>query len=190
VQSFFSYEFDTLCGIPQVVLEGAPADWEVLAERTRGIGQFGLGWWTEVLGPILDEFTAASRGQVNVRFWQSIYKLHSWSGGPYTNGWITAFFPYLKDGQTGRASHENGWLAQGGEELQALLFPEAMSDPDRFGRGPKTDAFPGGLSRAPFLWNYHWRRIKMEFLGGFVGVRQEADTLRLRPEIGWAVRKQ
>jgi hypothetical protein len=30
----------------------------------------------------------------------------------------------------------------------------------------------------------------MEFLGGFVGVRQEAATLCLRPEIGWAVREQ
>ena len=28
------------------------------------------------------------------------------------------------------------------------------------------------------------------FLAGFVGVGQEADTLRLRPEIGWAVRER
>jgi hypothetical protein len=28
----------------------------------------------------------------------------------------------------------------------------------------------------------------MEFLGGFVGVRQDPGTLALRPEIGWAVR--
>jgi hypothetical protein len=28
----------------------------------------------------------------------------------------------------------------------------------------------------------------MEFIGGFVGVRQCAKTLRLKPEIGWAVR--
>jgi hypothetical protein len=29
----------------------------------------------------------------------------------------------------------------------------------------------------------------MEFLGGFVGVRQDADTLRLTPEVGWAIRE-
>src|SRR5262249_20575720 len=103
MQSFFSYEFHTMCGIPQIVLEGTPGDWAVLAQRTRAIGQFGLGWWAEALGPILDEFTAASRGEANVRFWQSIYKLDGGSGGPYTTGWITAFFPYLKDWQTGRA---------------------------------------------------------------------------------------
>jgi len=28
----------------------------------------------------------------------------------------------------------------------------------------------------------------MEFVGGFVGVRQELATLALHPEIGWAVR--
>jgi hypothetical protein len=190
MRSFFSYEFFTACGIPQIVLEGTPDDWAVLTERTRGIGQFSLGWWTEALGPILDEFVAASRGRANVRFWQSIYKLDGGSGGPYTTGWITAFFPYLKDWKTGRASHQNPWLARGGKELQELLYPPAKSDPYRFGHGPTTEAFPSGLARAPFLWNYLGRCFEMEFLGGFVGVRQETDTLRLRPEIGWAVREQ
>jgi hypothetical protein len=189
MQSFFSYEFHTMCGIPQIVLEGATEDWAVLAERTRGMGQFGLGWWSEALSPILDEFVAESRGRENVRFWQSIYKLNGGSGGPYTTGWVTAFFPYLKDWRTGRASHKNPWLARGDKELRELLYPPAKADPHRFGHGPTTEAFPGGLARAPFLWNYLGRSFGMEFLGGFVGVRQEANTLRLRPEIGWAVRE-
>jgi hypothetical protein len=190
MQSFFSYEFHTACGIPQIVLEGTPEDWSTLAERTRGIGKFGLEWWAEALAPILDEFVAASRGRVNARFWQSIYKLDGGSGGPYTTGWITAFFPYLKDWQSGRASHKNPWLAGGGKELQELLYPPRKRDPHRFGHGPTTEAFPSGLARAPFLWNYLGRSFEMEFLGGFVGVRQEAESLRLRPEIGWAVREQ
>jgi hypothetical protein len=190
MQSFFSYEFHSLCGIPQIVLQGTTEDWAALAQRTRDIGQFGLEWWTDALGPILDEFVAASRGQANERFWQSIYRLDGGSGGPYTSGWITAFFPYLKDWRTGRASHRNPWLASGGKELQDVLYPRAKSDPHQFAHGPTTEAFPGGLARTPFLWNYLGRSFEMEFLGGFVGVRQEADTLRLRPEIGWAVREQ
>lgn len=190
MQSYFSYEFFTVCGIPQIVLEGTPDDWATLAERTRGIGQFGLEWWTESLVPILDEFVAASRGRVNARFWQSIYKLDGGSGGPYITGWLTAFFPYLKDWQTGRASQKNRWLACGGKELQDLLYPPATIDSHRWGHGPTTEAFPSGLARAPFLWKYLDREFDMEFLGGFVGVRQEADSLRLRPEIGWAVREQ
>lgn len=190
MQSFFSYEFHTMCGIPQVVLEGTADDWEKLAERTRDLGRFGLNWWTTALTPVLDEFVAASRGQVNVQFWQSIYKLDGGSGGPYTNGWITAFFPYLKNRQTGMATNRNPWLARGGKEMQELLYPPTKTDPHRFGHGPTTEAFPGGLARAPFLWNYLGHSIEMELLGGFVGVRQDADTLRLRPEIGWAVREQ
>src|SRR5262245_20150320 len=52
------------------------------------------------------------------------------------------------------------------------------------------DQFPIGLSSAPFVWEYLQSQLKMEFLGGFVGVRQETDSLRLRPEIGWAIRER
>jgi hypothetical protein len=190
LQSFFSYEFTTWCGIPQVVLEGTADDWEELAERVHGLGRFGLEWWTEPLAPILSEFAAAAWGcQPNRRFWQSLYKQDGGSGGPYTTGWLTAFFPYLKDGQTGQVTRQNPWLAGGGQELQDLLYPSPECDPDRYGHGPTTAVFPGGLARAPFLWNYLGHDYEMEFLGGFVGVRQDPKALRLRPEIGWAVRE-
>lgn len=190
MQSFFSYDFHSLCGIPQIVLEGTEDDWAMLAERTRGLGRFGLEWWTDTLAPILDEFVAASRGATSVQFWQSIYKLNHESGGPYITGWITAFFPYLKDWQTGRAERKNEWLEKGGNGLQKLLYPLASSECHRFGHGPTTEAFPNGLGRAPFTWNYRDSKFEMEFLGGFVGVQQDADTFALRPEIGWAVREQ
>jgi hypothetical protein len=190
MQSFFSYELLSACGIPRIMLEGAADDWAKLAERTRGLARFGLGWWTDALAPILDEFVAASRGQANSQFWQSIYKLDGGSGGPYTTGWLTAFFPYLKDWRTGRATQRNPWLSRGGSQLQELLCPPAEKDHHRHGHGPTTDAFPSGLARAPFLWNYLGQSFAVEFLGGFVGVRQEAATLGLRPEIGWAVREQ
>jgi hypothetical protein len=45
------------------------------------------------------------------------------------------------------------------------------------------------LSKAPFRWSYLDRRFDMEFLGGFVGVAQDQETLALRPEIGWAVKE-
>ncbi|NDD65160.1 MAG: DUF4419 domain-containing protein [Acidobacteria bacterium] len=83
----------------------------------------------------------------------------------------------------------NPWLAEGGETLKSLLSPK---DRDRqgFGYGPTTESVPAGLARAPFHWHYLDRSIEMEFLGGFIGVRQEPATLELRPEIGWAVREQ
>lgn len=190
MQSFFSFELMTMCGIPQIVLEGTTTDWEMLADRVRNIGQFGIQWWTDALAPILDEFIAASRGHANRQFWQSIYKISDGSGGPYITGWITAFFPYFRKWRTTFASEKNCWLVHGGKELEELLYPPAQDeDDDEPDRGPTTENFPSGLARAPFLWKYVDRSFPMELIGGFVGVSQEVDTLRLRPEIGWAVRE-
>jgi hypothetical protein len=43
------------------------------------------------------------------------------------------------------------------------------------------------LAWAPFRWKYLDRSFEMKFLGGFMGVRQDAGTLHLGPEIGWSV---
>jgi hypothetical protein len=45
------------------------------------------------------------------------------------------------------------------------------------------------LSKSPFRWLYLDKTFDMDFLGGFVGVAQDPETLALRPEIGWAVRE-
>ena len=57
------------------------------------------------------------------------------------------------------------------------------------GDGPSLSAIPSGLSKAPFRWEYLDRSFDMEFLGGFVGVSQDRETLAVKPEIGWAVRE-
>ncbi|MBD1911114.1 DUF4419 domain-containing protein [Leptolyngbya sp. FACHB-16] len=113
------------------------------------------------------------------------------SGGARITGWITAFFPYLKDQQTGKISRRNYWLTEGGERLQKLLY---LDDPEEYFLGITTNEFPGSLAKAPFLWQcsrwwYLTSSYKMEFLGGFAGVKQDRTTLFLRPEIGWAVRE-
>ncbi|WP_168219421.1 DUF4419 domain-containing protein [Limnoglobus roseus] len=187
MQSYFTYEFVTMCGIPQIALEGTADDWTELARRVRDLEAFDLRWWVSALTPILQEFIAAAMGRPSAKFWQSIYKQEGGSGGPYTSGWITAFFPYLKDWRTGLATNPNPWLRQGGKRLQSILYPPADAR-NAFGNGPTTPQFPSGLARAPFVWKYLDQSFDMEFLGGFVGVRQDVTTLQLKPEIGWAVR--
>ena len=188
LQSFFSYRVMSMCGIPQIVLEGNADDWQQLAARVRDLARFGLAWWTDAVGPLIDEFVAAVRGRADRRFWQSIYKWQDQSGGPYVTGWITAFFPYLVD-YSGQGMRKNNWLIDGGRNLQELLRPPLVDDPHRWPNGPTAEDFPSGVSRAPFVWNYFGRLYGMEFLGGFLGIRQDPDTLRLEPEIGWAVRE-
>jgi hypothetical protein len=170
------------------VLEGTVDDWKDLALRTQEFDRFGLEWWTQAIIPLLEEFIDAAQGRVNVQFWRSIYKQENRSGGPYTTGWITAFFPYLKDTRTNHGVLKNPWIVRGGKVLQELLFPDTFSD-DHFDIGPTTEAFPGGMSQAPFHWKYYDNDYEMLFLGGFVGIGQDVDTLRLRPEIGWAIQE-
>jgi hypothetical protein len=57
------------------------------------------------------------------------------------------------------------------------------------GWGPRISDLPSGVSSAPFHWDYLDRIFDMEFLGGFVGVSQDKDTLSVKPEIGWVVRE-
>ena len=110
MRSYFTYDMDTLCGIPAVSLEGTPEDWQALADRAEQFGSLDLEWWLEPLRGILKQFVAASQGVVDRQFWQSLYKYHDESGGPMITGWISALFPYLKDGRTGLAIHQNPYL--------------------------------------------------------------------------------
>lgn len=46
-----------------------------------------------------------------------------------------------------------------------------------------------GLSKVLFQWEFPLQNLAfdMEFVGGFVGVSQDQQTLAVRPEVGWAV---
>ena len=192
VQSYFQYSTGTWCGIPAITLEGTPEDWQALADRAEGFAEFGLEGWIEVLRPILRQFVRASRGDVETRFWRSLYKFEGISGLPLITGWITAFFPYLKDRSTGLASHQVEWFFGSDRgPLKRTLYPPKKRDRSRplsFDYTPTISSLPSGLSQVPFRWNYLDKTFAMEFLGGFVGVAQDEGSLALRPEIGWAVR--
>jgi hypothetical protein len=185
MQSYFAYQLTSFCGIPVIALEGTDDDWRSLAARAEQLGRFGLEWWTRALRPILDEFIAAACGRANPEFWQSIYKREGGSGGPFVTGWILAFFPYLKDERTRLPTRRNECVAEAGASIEKLLAHD-MNEKRRF-LGVNTDMFPSGLARAPFQWMYRDESYAMEFLGGFVGVRQDGTDLSLRPEIGWAI---
>jgi hypothetical protein len=280
MQSYFTYDMETFCGIPAISLEGTPDDWQAVADRTEKFGSLDLEWWLEPLRGVLHQFVAASQGIVDRQFWQSVYKYHNESGGPMITGWISALFPYLKDGRTGLATNRNPWLTLTSQrvddtdddldedlddEIEDIeiddeddddfddIFLDGEDDdrqvmnldsdrveahrqqkklgtrevnPDRedelnddsdddpdyvvgawlspipkrrrdqddydFGfdlDGPSISSLPSGISKAPFRWNCFDRSFEMEFLGGFVGVSQDRETLAVKPEIGWAVRE-
>ena len=188
MQSYFEYQAYTGCGIPAITLDGTHEDWKALSVRAQGFRDFGLGTWIDVLSPILDQFAQAAQGDVDRVFWRSFYKLNSQSGGPVITGWITAFFPYLKDYRTRQATVRSRILSENHrDDLEEMLYPAGKPETG-WATGPTTECLPSGLSKAPFRWHYLDRSFDMEFLGGFLGVAQDQETLTLRPEVGWAVR--
>ena len=172
VKAYFNYEVWTRCGIPQITLEGTPEDWNRLRQKAQGLRAFELDWWIDPLTDVLDEFCKASQGQVDRGWWNSFFKIESASGGSYINGHILKLFPYLKGYQGEEATLRNPFPAADGSTYEGITQPR----------------FPSGLAQVPFLWRYNEQQFQMEFLGGFVGIRQDAQTKSLRPEIGWAVR--
>jgi hypothetical protein len=189
VQSYFQFIARSRCGIPAIQLEGATSDWQALADRADAFAEFGLKHWIGALRPILHQFVRASQGDVERPFWRSLYRLNDQSGGAVITGWITAFFPYLKGYQSSRADLRVDELFIGRCSLDEMLYPGEGRPRSGFAHGPTTCSLPSGMSKAPFVWEYLDRSFDMEFLGGFVGVAQDEETLALRPEIGWAVRE-
>lgn len=168
MQSYFTYGLVTTCGIPSIKLEGTVTDWQDLLQRTKRFAQYELHWWIDRLIPILEQFITAAQGNPDRAFWQSMYKWNDadGSGDPYITGWITNFFPYLQD-----------------------LRTEEFSKRSHFNHKFTTRMFPSGLAKAPFEWDYFGIFYKMEFISGFLGVKQNPDDLFLRPEIGWVIRE-
>jgi hypothetical protein len=172
---YFEFRFMCICGIPAVTLDGTPEDWEQLVQLVRAWEAFGLGWWLEHLLPTLSQFAAASRGEVDREYWRRLFGITELCGREYFEGWIASLFPYLTcapDPAGRRPVRRNGAFDQG---LGTPVFRE--------------QDFAFGPGRVPFVWEYRGRCFDMEFIGGLIGVRQDADTGALSPEVGWAVRR-
>lgn len=173
MKSYFDFTVVTRCGIPRITLLGTPEDWASIKTRARMLSEYGLEAWSTALLPVLDQLCATAAGRPDRVFWQSFYKFHNQSGGPYITGWINRLFPYIRK--------------LGSQELtpNPAIDRDAV---DNIFHQPSFDAFPSGLSIAPFLWSYLGTKIPMELVAGFVGISQDPETLAVRPAIGWAVR--
>ncbi len=170
MQRYFTYECTTMCGIPEITLLGTVEDWKSIKGRVQAMAEFNLSWWTSKLEPIVDEFIAAAGGKANKPFWQNIYKEGGGSGGPYIAGWSTNLFPYLRN-------HKDGARYTLRNEFSAVA---------EMCRGLTTGAFPNGIAKVPFIWNYYTEKFDMELSSGFTGFKVENNVVT--PNIGWAVR--
>jgi hypothetical protein len=128
MRSYFTYDMETLCGIPAITLEGTPEDWQTIADRAEQFAFLDLEWWLEPLRGVLRQFVAAAEGKVAGSFWKSLYKYHDESGGPIITGWISTLFPYLVDGRTGLATPRNPYVTLDSQRLEDIDLDEDIDD--------------------------------------------------------------
>lgn len=176
MKNYFEFGCLTCCGFPRIYLEGTVHDWEDLHSRVTDLHKLDLEdnyfqSWCAELRKVSAKLEESARGNPDIDYWNDFFKLRGGSGGPFINGWINVFFPYVET--------RRSWVP----------YPAALDwkNNDMYGKGDNLDDMPSGLSAAPFTWCYYNTDYAMKFVAGFFGVEQNPQTLALRPGVGWAV---
>lgn len=182
--AYFKYSVGTLCGIPEITLLGTAVDWRTLRTRAQALAQYGLDWWLKELDPILEQFVKAAEGNPERGFWNSIYKLHNESGGPFVSGWVLAMFPYME----GYVRNGNDLARDAAGKYVRKMQRSTVLAWEAGRSRVKTGDFPPGTTNVPFVWTDNGVETPMEFHGGFLAVGQDEETQTLRPAMGWLVR--
>ena len=175
VKEYFKYVVGyTVCGIPSITLQGTVTDWEKVLKKTQALEQFGMGWWTKQLEPILEEFVKAASGHPNSKFWKDIVmqdRPDRLRGGGCSDetptqldGWFLKLFPDVEKKTVPLTVPHNQGMKS---EQVRVPFKYVIEDPQRV-----------------VLKTYD-----MEMIAGFVGVEEDKQTYALTPKIGWVVRR-
>jgi hypothetical protein len=176
---YFEYSMGMcICGIPHVTLTGSAEDWRRIRDRVELIDTFELGWWTERLRPILDQFVRAAEGRPDTQFWRGIYKFRP-RQGPYDStkvtGWLVDLFPYLRDAPLRARNHV----------FDAGAMPEL-----------RADQFPSGFSSVPVVLRVFGgdrellQEHELELLAGLLAVEQDEKDGALSPTISWCLTRR
>jgi len=167
------FEFVTMrliCGIPRITLEGTPDDWKKIRQKADRLRRYGLDWWIDELDPVLREFVRASEGDADKPFWRDMFKCHSSEryGDPLqVDGWIVRFFPYDRYGHR--------------TDLKVISLHDRLPDETVRVDMKYVEATPDGSVK---------RTTPLVAWAGFVGAEQDPETLALKPQIGWMVRRR
>merc|ERR1719295_1316111 len=102
-KNYFSYRIYSMCGFPQITLDGTKEDWIRLKQKTSALlkdkvdKEFGSRWGSALL-PLLDRFIAAFDGNIDCLFWNSMIKRGAVRGSgssSFFSGWFNILFPFM-----------------------------------------------------------------------------------------------
>lgn len=200
VKQGFLFRGASGCGIPNVILLGEKADWELLLKHVKELEQYDLKFWTDELQPILQEFINAFDGKVDRSFWQRMYKYREAYGMTDMNGWISKFFPYFKDEQWVTDPEELAAFdaANPGAEYESLAKPGYKRNPylagdDYLLHSIDTGELPTSVCTVPLIWNNYKstdpkdEEQHLTLHAGFIGAIQQGPDHNLRNNPVWFI---
>ena len=168
---YYTYFTYTLCGIPQIRINGTKEDWSLLKDSFNKLAtRLDMEWWSQQLNPILDEFVKAFDGNSSIAFWKNIYKLYEpkGCGNPKFNGWFSKFYPYLM-----------GYS----DKMEFVKRTDWEQDVD-------FETLPNALTSVDVKWNYLGQEIPLKLYTGFIGVQVDTTSKMLKAARGYALRSQ
>jgi hypothetical protein len=177
VNDFFKYKGMIKCGIPEITLEGTPADWKQIQANLDQIAAYDLAWWIEPLKPIIAEFVHASEGKVNVEFWQELnQKCSVGCGTIHITGWIGKFFPYVHKDRNRQLFFD-----------YSTLKKDAQTGYTRMPPSVELGQVHTGLSKVNFEVDNNGAIMQYELVSGLIGIQQDSITAAVKPQIAWAI---
>ena len=147
--NYFSYDFTTMCGYPEIELEGCYEDWILLKEMVSCIGKCGMNWWTDPLMTLIDGFieTADQSKKINVKFWNNLIKYSRQSGGNRLTGFLKLLIPI--------------------NDKKEINWGELINDHSEFlSQSITVDSILSDSTDVCFVWNYLGKQIPMRIKGG------------------------
>jgi len=175
LKNYFAYGCCIMCGIPQVTLEGTMEDWQKLRSKIVELGnryaanQPQLGWWRDILLPIVDQFILSYQGSPNEDFWQSCANSKGGGSGPtYVSGWAVAFAPFEK----------GVWRLASAEHILAT---------GEYGKLESTDFKTSATMEVPFTVNDNGNVYEAYMYAGGIVNTYDPTTNTLRPSFDFAM---
>ena len=174
MQHYFDYHVTSICGIPDIYLEGTAQDWNHLIEKANALRQYNLDWWIDELEPVLKKIAATANGECDIVFWQSIIRKkdipvegEEMCGyrPPHEqiDGWIVKFYPYTRYSR----------------RTLDFLYDTDISE------------LPDEESAAPLKYTDIDNTVyNLDIHAGLVGIEEDTTTRALRLVIAWWVTEQ
>lgn len=172
-KKYFVYTMAGTCGISKIRIEGTNEDWDLLLNKVEEIERFDndIAFWTKELKYIIQKIIDTLKTkEPDINFYKNIVQNTDKSmecKPDLVNGWIIKFIPYDCHGKKCN-----------------------FNSPDF--NGLAIDEIPTQITSLPFnLKNINKKgQIKnydAEIYSGFFGIKQDKETLAIKPIIGYAI---